>query len=174
MEGVLIGEREHHRICLGRGRRRTKRSQIKAWAGATPSVATRHHLGYNCCSQLILKISKHVRQNHCQPFHWHFWLTNSNNNFCFHLASQSSEKPLIVDKVSESPLPSDSWQGGSFQEPEESHYPLAGPGFHQIPESPLLTFSTGTFRSFSLKQWSFKGAKRHILINVFKKFKRYH
>lgn len=33
--------------------------------------------------------------------------------------------------------------GGSFQEPEESHYPLAGPVFHQIPQSPLVTFSAG-------------------------------
>lgn len=154
MKGVLVGEREHHRIRLDRERRRTGRSRT---CGADLSLDP-----CRCCmagasfrlqplfSTSLKKIYQNtLGKNHCQPFHWHFWLTDSNNNFCFHLASHSSEKPLIVDKGPESPLPSVFWHRRLFFFSRAwGIIPLAGTLFHQIPQSPSLTFSTGTFYSF--------------------------
>lgn len=92
--------------------------QIWAW---TRAAAASFRLQPLFSTSLKKIYQNTLGKNHCQPFHWHFWLTDSNNNFCFHLASHSSEKPLIVDKGPESPLPSDFWHRRLFffQEPEE-------------------------------------------------------
>lgn len=98
-------------------------------------------------------------KNHCQPFHWHFGLTNSNNNFCFHLASHSSEKPLIVDKGPESPLPSDFWHRRLFFFKSLRNYPF---GWYSVSPNTMVSFVDlfyGHILQF-LKRESFKGAKK--------------
>lgn len=164
MKGVLVGEREHHRIRLDGERRRTGRSRS---CGADLSLDPCH-----CCmagasfrlqplfSTSLKKIYQNtLGKNHCQPFHWHFWLTNSNNNFCFHLASHSSEKPLIVDKGPESPLPSDFGTGCSFFFKSLRNYPF---GWYSISPNTTVSFIDlfyGHILQF-LKAESFKGAKK--------------